>query len=493
MTIGVLAIGDLGSNSFKLEITQVRDGHPVILETLKETVSLGEGLSGSKKLSREAIRRGWSCLAKFGDRLRGFDPNNVRVVATQTLRESENKNEFLETGQALLGFPIQIITGEEEASLTFSGVHEIYPHATERRLVFDIGGASTELVVGVNGIPKDIVSEMLGSVTWTKKFFRDGRLTFGRFEKAVLAAEEIFTKDVKRFGPGCWDRVYGSSGTVSALSLIVKKLGLEKDGRISDVALQSVYESCIAAESVESLNLAGLKNGRRKILPGGLSVLIGLMRAYSIDRIVPVSGAMRFGVMHQLIEDQEQSEKIRDNAIRQLQIQYEVDISQANRVKRVATHLLTKLSLHDRLATESLLSAASAIHEIGGVIAPINLHKHSPYLLEHIYLQGFDFESKAKLLGLLKAQMGKLKRIHPWNLDPDFQQALISLRLSLILCCARTSPNIKQISLTADGTQYRLVVAPSWIERNPHLAWLLKREGEYWERMGITFNLTIKV
>ena len=224
-----LAAVDLGSNSFRLEIGRFDDGQIHHTEYLKETVRQGNGLDANRNLTPEAMQRGWECLARFGERLAGFKKNQVRAVATQTLREANNRDEFLNRAHQILGFPIDVIAGREEARLIYQGVAHLLPQSPERRLVIDIGGRSTEMILGCGLDAKNMESWRVGSVAWSMKYFPDGMLSARAFNSAEIAAKAVLDEAIQIFGSPQWDNAYGSSGTVGAVSDVLAAAGWPSD------------------------------------------------------------------------------------------------------------------------------------------------------------------------------------------------------------------------------------------------------------------------
>ena len=491
MYLGVIAVADLGSNSFKLEIAQIKSGRPVTTETLKESVRLGGGVTKSGMLSKSAMKRGWDALSKFGSRLRGFDPHSVKIIATQTLRAAKNADEFLRQAEEHLGFPIEVITGREEAELTYVGVHQFFPINDETNLVIDIGGASTELVVGKGDRILDVSSECVGSVSWTRKYFPTGELTTRRFKKAVDAAEALFEKDRARFKKYRWELVFGSSGIVSALSLINKASGYTKSGAITPESLTAVYESCVAAKHIKQLNVPGLKEDRREILAGGLSALIALMRVFEIEQIAAVSGATRRGALKTLIDDQIDHPVYRSAGLREIQKRYDVDVTHAKRISKIGRHLLEGLAIDEPDPIKRMIGDAAALHEVGLAVSRINMPKHSAYILENLNLVNFHPDEQSRLIALIRAQSGKLKKLQPWLSDIRFQHALMCIRVAKLLAYARKSISLDALRLEFKDTRYKLFAQAGWIERNPQIVWLLNCESNYWERLGVTFILSI--
>jgi exopolyphosphatase/guanosine-5'-triphosphate,3'-diphosphate pyrophosphatase len=297
---GQLAAIDMGSNSFRLEIGQLIGGRYRRIDYLKETVRLGAGLDANGLLTDEAGARGLACLARFAQRLQGFTPAQVRAVATQTLREARNRDDFLLRAQADLGFPIEIISGREEARLIYAGVARLQPSAMPR-LVVDIGGRSTEMILGHGRKPVRAESFQVGSVSLSLKYFGEGRFTESAFRQAQIAAGAELEEALEPFAPTHWEEALGSSGTVGAVSQLLAASGIT-DGRITPAGLRWLMEQCLRAGKVEKLSLPGLKEERRAVIAGGLSILYTLAANFGIGELLPARGALRQGVIFDLDE-----------------------------------------------------------------------------------------------------------------------------------------------------------------------------------------------
>ncbi len=291
---------DLGSNSFRLEIARLEHGLLQRSEYLKETVRQGSGLDAEQRLSEAAMQRGWDCLARFGERLQGFDRARVRAVATQTLREARNRDEFITKAQDILGFPIDVIAGREEARLIYLGVTHALPVSDERRLVVDIGGRSTEMIVGHGLTPAAVESFRVGSVAWSLRYFPDGLFTAHAFQAAEFGAMAMFEEGPASFEAGRWDTAYGASGTVGAVADALAASGWPA-GEVTREGLDWLLDELIKAKSAEKLELEGMKEDRRAVIGGGVSVLRAVFGSLGITRMRVAAGALRHGVLHELL------------------------------------------------------------------------------------------------------------------------------------------------------------------------------------------------
>ncbi|HEX6243525.1 MAG TPA: Ppx/GppA family phosphatase, partial [Polyangiales bacterium] len=334
---------DLGSNSFRLEICTVEHGHLVRAEYLKDTVRLGAGLDDGRRLDDASMQRGWASLARFAERVRGFNARAVRAVATATLREAVNREVFVAKAQTLLGLPIDVISGHEEARLIYSGVSHFLPQTEEARLVFDIGGRSTELISGQGAVPAEIASYPVGSVELSMRYFADGRIHTRNMQAARIAASAVLEGAAEALGAHEWDAVYGASGTVGAVSDVLRAEGLT-DGTITRDGMDVIVRRLIDAGHVERVQLAGLKDDRRPVIGGGVAVVQALIDLLQLERIEPARGALRHGVMVELLSQQNAIEPdVRAASVMRLQRRFSVDAPQAQRVERMALWLFNAL------------------------------------------------------------------------------------------------------------------------------------------------------
>ena len=295
-----LAAVDLGSNSFRLEIGRMERGQYYRSDYTKETVRQGNGLDAAGHLSSEAMQRGWDCLARFGQRLAGLPQDKVRAVATQTLREAHNRDEFLARGRELLGFPIQVISGLEEARLVYQGVARALRQGGERRLVIDIGGRSTELILGQGLAATQMKSYAVGSVEWSARYFPQHQFSDHAFQTAQTAAKAVLSEALDAYPRGAWEIAYGSAGTVGAVGEVLTAAGWPA-GSVSGEGLNWLQDRLIEAQSADRIELKGMQEDRRAIIGGGLSVLRAVFDALQIDTMQLAAGSLRHGLLYDLI------------------------------------------------------------------------------------------------------------------------------------------------------------------------------------------------
>ncbi|MCV2367615.1 exopolyphosphatase [Roseateles oligotrophus] len=487
-----LAAIDMGSNSFRLEIAHMPRGQYKRLEYLKETVRLGAGLDADGMLTEVAMQRGLDCLRRFAQRLNGFPATRVRAVATQTLREARNRNAFLERAKAELGYPIEVIAGREEARLIFAGVARMQP-STLPRLVIDIGGRSTEMILGKGRKPLTAESFQVGSVSLSLRFFPDGKFTAEAFRAAQVAAGAELEEALTLFKPAMWQEALGSSGTVGAVAQILAASGVT-DGRITPAALRWCIEQALAAGSMDKLKLPGLKEDRRAVVGGGLCILYTLLTQFGIEELLPAKGALRQGVIFDLIERLEAESAaalgltaldMRDASVAALQRRFSVDLAQAERVQTVAASIYGQLLARAPRERQRELDWAAALHEIGMMVSHHDHHRHSAYLLAHVDAAGFSQDQLKRLGDLALGQRGGLRKLDALLDDESLLWQLLSLRLALIKCHARSAVDPQAMRLSRQGRRVQLTLPKNWASEHPRTNFLLQEEAAAWSRSGL--------
>jgi exopolyphosphatase/guanosine-5'-triphosphate,3'-diphosphate pyrophosphatase len=484
-----LAAVDLGSNSFRLEIGQVDQGEFRRTEYLKETVRQGGGLDEDRNLTAQAMQSGWDCLARFGERLAGFKPSEVRAVATQTLREARNRDEFLKRANLVLGFPIDVISGREEARLIYQGVAHMLPASDERRLVIDIGGRSTELILGQGLQPRVMESFRVGSIAWSKRYFADNQFSKKSFEMAEIAAMAVLDEAFDAYHPDHWDAAYGSAGTVGAIGDVLVAAGWAA-GSITQDGLDWLLERLIAAQNVERLRLPGMREDRKAIIGGGVSVMRAVFKLLGIQSMEMASGGLRHGLICDLLGTSESVGDLRVKSVARLASKFNVDTVHGQRVGKVASTLFTQMDSPMDEPAEQVrllrkLSWAAQLHEIGSHISHSDYHKHGAYILDNADAMGFSLSEMHRLSLLVLGHRGKLRKLENALDDEDLVVQLMVLRLSVILCHARRDPDLEGMSLVRDTTQsmgLRLTCRAGWASLYPQSAHLLREEALAWQK-----------
>lgn len=486
---GAFAAIDLGSNSFRLEVGRMASGRYRRDDYLKEMVRLGGYLDEQAMLTAAAFELGLASLTAFARRLQGFDPERVRAVATQTLREARNRDEFLRAAQRVLGYPIEVISGREEARLIYSGVSFLQP-SEQSRLVADIGGRSTELIRGQGSTALAAESFPVGSVSLSMRYFGDGRMSSQAFRAAQIAAGAEFEEAMAEFAPSLWTEALGSSGTVGAVSHALRESGAT-DGSITAAALAGLIERCIEAGHVDRLQLPGLRDDRRAVIPGGLAILYTLLTHFGIEQMRPAKGALRQGVIVDLHErllamrPGAQGQDARDVTVASLQNRFAVDTEQAHRVRDTA------LQLHDAVWHEAdpqarrELAWACDLHELGLAVSHHDYHRHSAYLMANLDAPGFSQSQQRRIGQLMLAQRGGLRKVEDALGEPSFAWQVLCLRLAVIRCHARgIQPSVGYRLTRRNGRVALLGLDPDRATPSLRTLHLLREEVQAWERQG---------
>lgn len=491
----LLAAVDLGSNSFRLSIGRVAEQngtkHIYQIDRLKETVRLAAGLDQNNHLSRPAIDRAVEVLERFGERLRSFHPDRVRAVATNTFRVARNVSDFLPLAEAALGFPIEVISGREEARLIYTGVSHTLPVSPERRLVIDIGGGSTEVIIGKGDEPILTSSLFMGCVSFSQKFFPDGKIDAQSMKQAELAARreiEVITKPYRKMG---WDMAYGSSGTAKALLAILTE-GKLTTGGITRQGLDKLKALLIRSGRVVPNDLPGIKTDRTDVLTGGLAIMSAFFDEMHLQHMNTGDGALRLGVLVDLA-GREESHDRRNESVATFVKRYHVDVRQANRVKRAALSLFESL-FPDRLPQDELrntLSWASDLHEVGLSIAQAGYHKHSAYILNNADMPGFSQVDQLHLGTLALAHTSKLGRAQSLVKNRDQWLAILCLRLAVLLCRRREDISQLPLSVSVQGNTILCKVDKKWLGMHPLTNFSLHGEETEWNKVGFEFELLL--
>jgi exopolyphosphatase/guanosine-5'-triphosphate,3'-diphosphate pyrophosphatase len=485
---GHLAAVDMGSNSFRLEIGQLVHGRYRRVDYLKETVRLGAGLDADGLLTEEAAARGLDCLGRFAQRLDGYSPAQVRAVATQTLREARNRDLFLARAQKVLGLPIEVISGREEARLIYAGVARLQPSDVPR-LVIDIGGRSTEMILGRRAKPLRAESFQVGSASLSMKYFGDGRFSESAFRAAQIAAGAELEEGLEPFAARHWREALGSSGTVGAVSQVLAANGVG-DGRVTPAGLRWLMERCLEAGHVDKLALPGLKEDRRPVIGGGVAILYTLAAQFGVAQLQPARGALRQGVIFDLDERRragaaaERGQDIRDASVRELQRRFMVDRAQAARVARIASRLFADSVPAAGAEARRELLWACALHEVGMMISHHDYHRHSAYVLAHVDAAGFSQSQLRRVGEDVLAQRGGLRKVEQRLGEEMYAWQVLCLRLAMIHCQARSDVDADAVRLRRHDAAAVLVFPPGWYDAHPRTLHLLHAEADAWARNG---------
>lgn len=490
---GLIAAVDLGSHSFHLIVARMRGGQLHVVDRLRERVSLAAGLGADRKLSADAMDRALDCLRRFGQRVNQMPVGRVRAVGTNTLRQAKNGRDFLHRAEEALGHPIEVVSGREEARLIYLGVAQTNPKEQGRRLVLDIGGGSTECILGDGFDIVEADSLYMGCVSYSLRFFPGGAVGEPSFEHAEVAAELELQPIARPYRTLGWQRAIGCSGTVHAIAAITRANGWSDDG-ITFKAVKKLKKALIAAGNVSALALPGLTDDRRPVIAGGVAILHALMQDLGIEQLAASPGALREGALYDLV-GRIHHEDVRERTIRWFVEHYHVDAEHSERVERTALALLDQArpwQPHDRAWAEQQLHWAARLFEIGLAINHTGFHKHSAYLVQHSYMAGFSRGEQQVLAALILASRRKIHREAFDAIDPaqlgDVKMLAVLFRLAVQLNRSR-DVDLPQFTLRVkDATRLRLAFPPGWLAGRPLTLAALEEEAPYLAAFGVQLS-----
>ncbi|MES9862405.1 MAG: exopolyphosphatase [Candidatus Thiodiazotropha sp. LLP2] len=484
-----IAAIDLGSNSFHLIVARVNDGHLQIIDKMKEMVRLGEGLTTDKRLDPMVAERALDCLSRYSQRLRPLPAENIRVVGTNTMRQIDPADNFLSLAEKALLHPIEIIAGREEARLVYLGVAHGLAAGDERRLVVDIGGGSTELIIGQGYQPFQRESLHMGCVSMSRRFFLNGKITSQSMREAMLACAIEIRPVRNEFRDGEWERAIGSSGSIKSIRNVVIEQGWSESG-ITRNSLERLTRHLIDVGSVDQLSLKGLSEERKPVFAGGVAVLSAVFEHIGIDHMDVSSEALREGLIYDMI-GRSQDEDARELTLKTLTKRYDIDRAQAKRIDETAHILLeqAKRSWHlEAPKYSAMLNWAARVHEIGLTVSHSQFQKHGAYVIENSDLSGFSRQEQRVLAAMVRGHRRKFPTSIFEQLPSDViactKQLCILLRLSVLSHRAR-SPIAKPIPrLEVEENRISLVYPEDWISHHPLTRAELEQEAGYLETAG---------
>ncbi len=507
----LVAAVDLGSNSFRMLVAQVvktpsgTQLRPI--DTLRESVRLAAGLTDNKLLGNDAYQRGLTAIERFGERIRGFDPAKVRAVATNTLRVAKNAPNFIRDAEEALGFPIEVIAGVEEARLIYIGAAHEVPAVNGNRLVVDIGGGSTEFIIGKGYEPKLMESLYIGCVSHSLRFFPKGNIDPHAFKEAELAARREIQVISEAYLKSGWKQVIGSSGTARALADLIAENNFNSQqnegltmGRVNGASglitrdgLRAMKKHLLKYDHINQVELQGLKDDRRSVWPGGLAIMIAVFDELGIESMEVTDAALRVGVLYDLL-GRSQHDDMRFVTVEQFMQRYAVDREQAKRVGMHAAEFLAQLpkpDSEDRGDNIVLLQWAANLHEIGLSIAHNGYHKHSAYIAGNADMPGFSKNDQARLAALLIGHAGKLGKLAS---NPSFKdwRMLFCLRLSQVLCRGRSDNALPKVKVSEVDGSYFVSLSKDWVEAHPLTEFSLLKEAAEWERIGRPYKVILR-
>lgn len=478
-----LAAVDLGSNSFHLLVGRIVDGQVYPLDSLREQVQLGAGLTADKRLDRASQSRALEVLAQFRERLRGLPRDAVRAVGTNALRVAKNSALFLREARETLGFPIEVIAGREEARLIYLGVAHALPPAESRRLVVDIGGGSTEMIVGQGLKPRLMESLYMGCVSSSLRHFPEQRVDKRGMKAAVLEARQELAVVSRSYLRSGWQEAVGSSGTARTIEAILAANGFAANG-ITREGLEQLRELLIDAGRADPDRIVGLKASRAAVLPGGFAIMYAVFDELDIERMTVSEAALRHGVLYDLLGRVEHHD-MREATVAQFMRRYHVDAAQAARVRELALRIHEQLAGSGADGTDRLmLDWAARLAEVGLSIAHAQYHKHSAYVLSNADMPGFSRVEQQRLARLVLAHRGKLDKLSGEGLEDGDWNVVFALRLASTLLRRRTRVRLPAFRVLANDARFSLELPKSWLARNALTAAALETEAQQWETVG---------
>ncbi|MEM5496903.1 exopolyphosphatase [Paraglaciecola mesophila] len=480
-----IAALDIGSNSFHLVVARVVAGSVQILHRVKQKVRLAQGLSSDYHLDNEAQQRGLDALNVVAESLQDFPPENVRIVATYTLRKASNAKTFIRAARNILPYPIEVIGGAEEARLIYLGVAHTN-HDNGQRLVVDIGGGSTEFIIGQGFEPKMLRSLQMGCVSYTKKFFKNNELKNKSFERAITAAQQELEMIDKAYLRAGWKSCIGTSGTIRNIIQIAQNDSVKStEGKVTLSQLTSLVKISCEAGTLDKLNISQMSEDRKPVFAAGLAILIAIFKSLNIDHMVFSSAALREGVLYEM-ETQLTHPDVRQRSAESLATRYDVDIEQARRVHSVTMDIYQQCKDSWNIATKelkSMLGWSALLHEVGLQINTHGTQRHSAYILQHIDLPGFNQEQQTLMATLVRYYRKKIRpsEIADFTQHPAEQvhKLIAILRLAVLLNIKRQDDILPPVSVKVKANSIRLTFPEGWLENKPIFSADLATEERY--------------
>lgn len=489
----LIAAIDLGSNSFHMVLAKADHGEIRILERLGDKVQLAAGIDEQRQLSEDAMQRGLACLRMFAQRMAGMPEGAVRIVGTNALREARNRSDFIRRAEDILGHPVEVISGREEARLIYLGVSHSMPDAPGRRLVADIGGGSTEFIIGQSFESLQRESLQMGCVSYTQRYFRDGKITPARYAQAYTAARlELMgiEHSLRRLG---WQEAVGASGTIRAVCLAIKAGG-RGNGEVNAEGLAWLKRRLFKLGESERIDIEGVKPDRRAIFPAGLAILEAIFDAFELEQMSHSEGALREGVLYDLL-GRHHREDVRERTLSALMERYHVDLEQAARVEARAVEALTQVADSWDLDDEwhrDLLVWGARVHEIGLDIAHYHYHKHGAYLIEHSDLPGFSRQDQLMLALLVRGHRRNIPKDRFAEFGKEgikLMRLCVVLRFAILFHHIRGTQAMPQVRLHANDQALDVRFPDGWLEANPLTRADFDQEAEWLKR--IDFHLSV--
>ncbi len=484
---------DLGSNSFHMIVSRYVGGSLQLVDRIREPVKLASGLTEDGTLTPAARDRALNCLAQFGQRLRGLAAERVRTVATNTVRQLRNPRAFLMTAETALGFPIEIISGREEGRLTYLGVAHSFAEARKRRLVIDIGGGSTEFILGQGFEVQETESVQMGCVSSTKRFFPDGKVTRKAWREVQERLSVEFAPFQKHYLDRGWKRVIGCSGTLKATAAILRDMG-RPDWEISRVDVDELIDRVLTAGDIQSAKLPGLSEDRRGVYAGGLAVIDACFREMQVDQMQVCEAALREGLLYDMLGRITHTDP-RADSVRALAKRHSVDLAHAKRVKQTALELFDQAEKDWQLGDEArdTMQFAALVHEIGLSISHTQHHQHAAYILTHTDLAGFTRDEQLLLATVVRSHRRSISE-KSFDTLPKRDQLLAKrlatlLRLAVSMHRPRSGESLPNLRLLAKGDEIKIRFPHDWLTAHPLTRADMRDEREALEKLGVKLQI----
>lgn len=479
----LLGAVDLGSNSFRVEIGLVQGDRIVTQSYWKETIRLAGGFDDNGALTPEIQAKALTALARFRERLGNLPAERVRAVGTQAMRAATNSEEFLARAQAALGYKIDILSGHEEARLVFKGCARTLPASEKRRLVVDIGGASTELIIGQGLEAQRCESYRIGCVNTSIRFFRDGRLSAKALDKAIIACQAELEESITQFGKDNFDEAYGSAGTFGAASSICQALGWSQEGEVDLEMLERLRKMLVEAKDIRNISFPGLKEDRREVIAGGIAVLLAVYRALGIKVMRPASGALRVGLLYDLLGRMSDRDT-RDITVESMMNAARIDKRQAARVADITEKLYKELRPESSADDLKYIRWATLLHEVGMSISSSRYHRHSWYIVNNADMPGFGRQDQNLMSTLVLSQRGNLKKVEGLLGSGISVAAVLALRLAVIFAHARQNVQLPLMAFRRQADELTVKLDATWLNAHPLTEALLGEEADAWAKIG---------
>ncbi len=489
-----LAAIDLGSNSFHMVVGRTTYGEIRTLDKLGEKVQLAAGLDNKNNLSEEAQERALACLQRFAQRLRGIPPEAIQVVGTNALRIAKNARVFTRKAEEILGAPVEIIAGREEARLVYLGVAHTQSDDAGRKLVIDIGGGSTEFIIGERFETQALESLHMGCVSFRECYFSNGEITEKNMQEAITHASRELLNIQHRFQTLGWQASIGSSGSIKSIALAIETLGLSKDG-ITAQSLSQLKAHVISLGHIDQLQNIGIKTDRLTIFPSGLAILCACFEVLSIDIMTVADGALREGLLYDMI-GRIKHEDVRGRTISAFQERYRVDIPHSLTVERTAMYAFRQVQHFWGINAEffaDLLRWSSRLHEIGLAISHTQYHKHGAYLIKYSDLPGFSHQLQQAISTVIRSHRRKINTdifsTYPKEQANNLMRLAILLRLSVTLNRGRSGTQSPSFKINADSHALSIEFEPNWLKQNPLTRADLESEAEHLKAVGYALSI----